>query len=71
MSSGEWWSRASTGTASDGHVGLPRSGIVGHYKDGLKHGKWKYYDRNDRLIRVEKYRHGELLPGHTYRMGPR
>lgn len=43
-------------------------GIVGHYKDGKKHGSWKFYE-NDRVVRKEKWRKGELLPGRTFLFG--
>lgn len=43
-------------------------GIVGHYKDGRKHGAWKYYE-NGKLVKKEKWRKGELIPGHTFLFG--
>ncbi len=43
-------------------------GIVGHYKDGKKHGSWKFYE-NGRMVRKEKWRKGELLPGRTFLFG--
>jgi hypothetical protein len=52
----------------EGTWAFRRDGIVGRYKNGLEHGKWKYYE-NGRLVGVEKYRNGELLPGSTYRIG--
>lgn len=46
----------------DGTWAFRAQGIVGHYKDGLKHGKWKYYE-NGNLVRFERYRNGEQVSG--------
>ncbi|MBS1936494.1 MAG: hypothetical protein JSS84_01615 [Bacteroidetes bacterium] len=43
-------------------------GIVGHYKEGKKNGTWKYYE-NGKLVKKEKWRKGELLPGRTFLFG--
>ena len=43
-------------------------GIVGHYKDSQKHGKWKYY-QNGKLVRSEKWRKGQLKQGGTFLFG--
>jgi antitoxin component YwqK of YwqJK toxin-antitoxin module len=51
----------------EGTWAFRKLGIVGKYREGLKHGKWKYYDQG-RLVRVEKFRNGELMPGSTYRI---
>ena len=42
------------------HWAFRTEGIVGHYKDGKRHGKWKYYERG-RLVKVEKYRDDALI----------
>ncbi|MCB0794866.1 MAG: hypothetical protein KDB88_09025 [Flavobacteriales bacterium] len=44
--------------------------IVGHYRDGVPHGKWKYFDKDWRLIRVEKYHRGNAVKGNSYVFGP-
>jgi hypothetical protein len=49
----------------DGTWGFRDQGIVGHYKDGLKHGKWKYYQEG-RLVRVERYHKDKQLQGGTF-----
>jgi len=46
----------------DGAWAFRDQNIVGHYKDGKKHGKWKYLD-NGRVVRFERYRHGEPIGG--------
>ncbi len=46
----------------DGPWHFRQEGILGRYKKGLRHGKWKFY-QNQRLVRVEKWRNDELLPG--------
>lgn len=33
--------------------------MEGKYKDGLKHGKWKYYSETGDLLRKERWRNGE------------
>jgi antitoxin component YwqK of YwqJK toxin-antitoxin module len=43
-------------------------GIVGHYRKGMKHGKWKYYEHG-RVVRMEKYRNDQLKPGSEMRIG--
>ena len=40
-------------------------GIVGHYKKGLKHGKWKYFEKR-KLARVSKYSNGKLRKGSEF-----
>ncbi len=50
----------------EGPWAFRKLGILGKYKEGVKHGKWKYYE-NGRLLGIEKYRNGELMPGSTYR----
>lgn len=50
----------------DGTWAFRDQDVVGHYKDGLKHGKWKYF-ANGRVVRVEKYRRDVLVPGGTFR----
>lgn len=52
----------------DGTWAFRDQGIVGHYKDGLKSGSWKYY-LNDKLIRKEKWRKGEITQGGTFLFG--
>ena len=49
----------------EGTWAFRKEGIVGHYKEGKKHGKWKTYE-NGRLIRIEKYHHGEPVKGGRY-----
>ena len=49
----------------DGTWAFRSEGVVGHYSKGLRHGKWKTYE-NGRLVRVEKYRNDELMPGSTF-----
>ena len=46
----------------DGTWAFRAEGIIGHYKHGKKHGKWKYYE-NDRVVRVERYRDDRLVTG--------
>jgi hypothetical protein len=50
----------------DGTWSFRQEGLVGSYRKGLKHGKWKTY-RNGRVVLVEKFRDGELVPGGTFR----
>ena len=49
----------------DGTWAFRDQGIVGKYKDGKKHGKWKFYE-NGRLVRVERFRRDELIPGSRF-----
>ena len=53
----------------EGTWAFRKLGIVGKYREGLKHGKWKYYDQG-RLVRIEKYRNGELVQGGVHQVGP-
>lgn len=46
----------------EGTWAFRQEGILGKYKKGLRHGKWKYYE-DQRLVRIEKWRQGEILPG--------
>ena len=39
----------------DGTWAFRKEGIVGHYREGKKHGKWKHY-QNGRLIRTEIFK---------------
>jgi antitoxin component YwqK of YwqJK toxin-antitoxin module len=52
----------------DGTWAFRDQGIVGHYKDGEKHGRWKYY-RNGKLVKKERWRHGQLQQGGTFVFG--
>ncbi|MCW5897777.1 MAG: hypothetical protein KIT10_00795 [Flavobacteriales bacterium] len=49
----------------EGTWAFRREGILGHYRKGLKHGKWKTYV-NGRVVRIEKWRNGQQLTGHTH-----
>ncbi|MBP9160898.1 MAG: hypothetical protein KBF49_08615 [Flavobacteriales bacterium] len=52
----------------DGTWAFRSQGIVGHYKDGEKHGSWKYYE-NGKLVRKEKWRKGVIKQGGTFLFG--
>lgn len=34
--------------------------ISGKYKDGKKHGKWKYYNQEGKVSKIETYKNGNL-----------
>jgi len=51
----------------DGTWAFRTEEIVGKYKAGLKHGKWRTFS-NGRLIRIDKFHNGEPVQGGSFRM---
>lgn len=35
--------------------------VKGYWKEGKKHGQWKFYDLNSELLRIEEYKNDELV----------
>ena len=44
----------------------PDSSGVGKLKNGKKSGSWTYYDANQHIMKVEKYRKGKLVQTYIF-----
>lgn len=44
----------------------PSDTIIGKSKNGMRHGSWKYYDSNQHILKVEKYRKGKLVQTYIF-----
>lgn len=35
--------------------------VIGKYKRGKKQGRWQYYDKDGKLLKMEKHKRGNLI----------
>jgi len=40
--------------------------VVGKSKNGERHGAWTYYDKQQHILKVEKYRKGKLVQTYIF-----